>query len=421
MDPLRLTGCPSSIVSGPLPRRAPSRLATTVVVGAMVLLYGASIATADLLKSVPPGARAPEDRSRGAAPFSVTCGQDCGGSGGSPPWLLITFLVGDGLGQVCVHPSAWTCAGHVFSNSESGYFLTGGVYSIAPWYNASVPYAFGQWTTNAGTFTSGYSESSTPTDNFTALTRGGYVNLDDKYDWGCFSTWGGSTLVDTSLKVTAASGEFTVPSVSWASNCLQGLGYCQYGQQVAEWIGLGGALGSTSVWQADVTVAMPTSGSVVTSVWYEYYTPSDPYGSVPLTLAVSVGDTVEIQVWTTATTSYHWVGDVTTSQHVTGSYPSASPTSSAEWIVEMPHPSAGGWELLDNPSPIVISYPAATYSCSMYVCGTGAATYEMPMLFEQLNTTPGLVCGPGCRIAQDETPGPINYNLASQPDSYSWY
>jgi hypothetical protein len=109
------------------------------------------------------------------------------------------------------------------------------------------------------------------------------------------------------------------------------------------WIGIGGNSSTVSLLQAGVTGQVDSSGEESFGAFYEWQSPNNPVGPVPLgDFPISAGDSIEVQIWVTSTATATLVMQNLTSNAPAIIKPISAATGvsvsgvSAEWIVERP-------------------------------------------------------------------------------------
>ena len=269
----------------------------------------------------------------------------CGGSGGGPPAILITFYTFLSTGSVCLYNvTTGLCIPHETLYDNQGFVAwTGTTYHLAmTTYNPALE-SFQQWTSNAGTF---YNANSA----ISAFTTSGAGMLIAALAWeqDSGSNWGGYVSSDSSWgSYTTVSGHFTVPTPTWVPCTYPWPASCTP-EVTSVWVGLGGTSGWTSgLWQAgvDVTV-MPHVGSGLTygaHAWYQAFGSGGTNGEVSLAnqIPVSFGNIVYVSLWGSGAKCYYYILNQNSSDYVTGSFTYPLPTTSAEWVQEIPC-AAGG-------------------------------------------------------------------------------
>ncbi len=152
--------------------------------------------------------------------------------------------------------------------------------------------------------------------------------------------WSGYVLLNSVTSYSKSS--FDVAMGNWVvPKAQQAIGMCSGATSYSStWVGIDGA-GSSDVLQAGTEADAYCGGSITQpyyDAWYEWY----PNNEVAISnFAVSAGDDVYVQVWSTgASTGHAYMIDYTTEQTVNMSF-SAPPGvslvgNSAEWIVERP-------------------------------------------------------------------------------------
>ena len=162
------------------------------------------------------------------------------------------------------------------------------------------------------------------------------------FSQGQSQNWSG--YVATAGPYTAASGSFTVPSLSPGTPDQD---------MVSEWVGIDGSDNSSLI-QAGVTEVPAPYGSGAFDVfaWWEVL----PFASQPITtMTLSAGDEVTIAIAQVSGTSWTiHVTDTTTAQSYTQNVGYDGPGTSVEWIVEAPTDSQSDQQLQLAPySPAV--------------------------------------------------------------------
>ena len=198
--------------------------------------------------------------------------------------------------------------------------------------------------------------------------------------------WSG--YVATAGPYTAASGTFTVPSVSPGAPP-QDL--------VSEWVGIDGS-GNGSLIQAGVTEVPDTTTSVGPDVfaWWEVL----PLASQPIaTMAVNPGDEVSITISQVSGTSWAiHLTDGTNGQDYTQDVSYSGPGTSAEWVVEAPTDAQGDQQL-----PLAPYSPAVDFS-GLSASGSSTALSEVVMDQEdQQVSTPSALTFAGFSVAYGAT------------------
>lgn len=342
----------------------------------------------------------------GAPPPELSCDPavNCGGSGGVPPLVSITFLSGWITNNLCLGSLTGYSCSHILTSGQSFSSLTGATYPIS----ADGTYtATEQWMTNTGVFLpSGQNESVGNSATYETLQPG---LLDSAVNGSVSSNWAGYIVGNGQMKVTQVSGEFQIPASATWTTCTAG--DCSVGQWYAMWVGLGGAEGD-DLWQAGVFINIPCATcSEQLIAWEEYY-PQQPNAVTVNLGTISPGDVIYIEVGGSGSTSTYEIKDISTGYTATGSYPLAPPHLTGEWVSEDPVYSSGS-VVITYPMPTTsvtkFLYPAATYSCSPYNCGSGAASFLMPMF--SLWERSGFVCGVGCNTSQTLSPSSIDQTL----------
>jgi hypothetical protein len=110
------------------------------------------------------------------------------------------------------------------------------------------------------------------------------------------------------------------------------------------WIGIGGNSSTASLLQAGVSCQVNSSGADSFSAFYEWQSPNNPVGPAPVSdfPNISAGDSIEVQIWVTSTTTATVVMQNLTSKAPAIIMPISAATGvsvsgvSAEWIVERP-------------------------------------------------------------------------------------
>jgi hypothetical protein len=201
--------------------------------------------------------------------------------------------------------------------------------------------------------------------------------------------WSG--YVATPGPYTAASGNFTVPSLSPGTPG-QGM--------LSEWVGIDGSDNSSLI-QAGVTeIPDPTkTAGFDLLAWWEVL----PAANQPITtVTVSPGDEVSITIWQVSGTNWEIrLTDVTNGQSYTQDVSYTGPGTSAEWIVEAPTDSQTRQQL-----PLAPYSPAVNFS-GFSATGSSTAVSEVVMAQEdQQVSTPCALTADGFSVAYGATAPP---------------
>jgi hypothetical protein len=334
----------------------------------------------------------------------------CGGDGGGPPAQLITFYSGMGVMSLCFLRSGGTnCTTQAVGNVSSGgsfYGSTGTTYRIGLYNYDPTLYTYEQWSTSAGTL-GNYLASVTTVK----VTASGFLWADANYTPS--GNWGGQVASTPAIVVTGVSGEFVVPAPTWTA-CLYPYNGCNP-EQTSIWMGIGGS-GVSGLWQAGVMITAtpnlvggPTYGAYA---WYGYCTSTNcPTVSLTNSIAVSIGDTVWIQVTSDGGSSGYYIRELTNTEFVRGTVSYSAWTGSGEWVVEAPCVSSGYpcslYSIIPSATAVTFSNPELTALCNYGAspCGTGA-NFLGPFTQDILQLTGGT--GHGGTVTQYETPTPFD-------------
>jgi Divergent InlB B-repeat domain len=224
--------------------------------------------------------------------------------------------------------------GYYFENSQTTYLTSGHVYSISA-ANYGSGYAFSQWTSSAGTLGNLTTQSTT----LTVGSSGGVLRLVAAWsptNWAAYVAGKAYDSVSGTVYLPArASGAVCPPP----GDCGVTI------QDIAFWVGLGGASASALLWQAGVAITF-TSGVMSISPFIEAVGSgclNTKYGCDPYygSISISLGNHILETVSTSGGTSSWFIEDLNNSQTWQGSESWSPSTATAEWVGESPTAADG--------------------------------------------------------------------------------
>ncbi|MGA8663881.1 MAG: G1 family glutamic endopeptidase [Thermoplasmata archaeon] len=205
--------------------------------------------------------------------------------------------------------------------------------------------------------------------------------------------YGGSTTTLVNATITLPSSASYIPcAVAYCTTSFVTTGHGTLGgvEVVSFWVGLGQV---APIWQAGVDVVEGYTydglGSLIQVIqaWWEVYTgPSSTYTGV--SLAMSLGDRVDIEVdAVNSTTTFYYFDDLTNHNTAQGYVQIAAPTNDfAEWVVEDPQTASGAVQM-PNWNSASFSYPVVFMSCTGDSCPTVAQSFLAPLYSQELYET----------------------------------